>query len=165
MAEKRPMSEEGRDRLRFAWDFFVRRGIAVLAGAVFVYAGITKVADPMRFASDINNYQIIPWSIGVRLAFYLPWLEILCGLALITRRLYSGALSILLGLMLIFIGATIVAKARGIDITCGCFGAASNNLGFVGHLALDFALLAALIALWSLPCTWTVGVSTQSRDP
>ena len=159
------MSEEGRDRSRFAWDSFVRRGLAVLAGAVFVYAGIVKVADPMRFASDIKNYQIIPWLIGVRLAFYLPWLEILCGLALITRRLYSGALSILLGLMLIFIGATIVAKARGIDITCGCFGAASNNLGFVGHLALDFALLAALIALWSLPCTWTVGVSTQSRDP
>ena len=159
------MSEEGRDRQRFAWDLFVRRGLAVLAGAVFVYAGIAKVADPIRFASDINNYQIIPWSIGVRLAFYLPWLEILCGLALITRRLYSGALSILLGLMLIFIGATIVAKARGIDITCGCFGAASNNLGFAGHLALDFALLAALIALWSLPCTWTVGVSTQSRDP
>ncbi len=159
------MSEEGRDRPRFAWDFFVRRGIAVLAGAVFVYAGVTKAADPMRFASDINNYQIIPWSIGVRLAFYLPWLEILCGLALITRRLYSGALSILLGLMLIFIGATIVAKARGIDITCGCFGAASNNLGFVGHLVLDLALLAALIALWSLSCAWNVGVRTQSRGP
>jgi len=159
------MSEEGRDRQRFAWDLFVRRGLAVLAGAVFVYAGIVKVADPMRFASDINNYQIIPWSIGVRLAFYLPWLEILCGLALITRRLYSGALSILLGLMLIFIGATIVAKARGIDITCGCFGAVSNNLGFVGHLALDLALLAALIALWSLSCAWNVGVRTQSRGP
>ncbi len=159
------MSQEGRDRPRFAWDFFVRRGLAVLVGAVFVYAGIVKVADPLRFASDINNYQIIPWSIGVRLAFYLPWLEILCGLALITRRLYSGALSILLGLMLIFIGATIVAKARGIDITCGCFGAASNNLGFVGHLVLDLALLAALIALWSLSCAWTVGVRTQSRGP
>ena len=28
-----------------------------------------------------------------------------------------------------------------------------------------FALLAALIALWSLPCAWNVGVSTQSRGP
>ena len=159
------MSEEGRDRLRFAWDFFVRRGLAVLAGAVFVYAGIVKVADPMRFASDINNYQIIPWSIGVRLAFYLPWLEILCGAALLVRQLYLGALSILSALMVIFIVATLAAKFRGIDITCGCFGAASNNFGFVGHLALDLALLAGLIALWFLPCAWNVGVSTQSKGP
>ncbi|MEP6709598.1 MAG: MauE/DoxX family redox-associated membrane protein [Verrucomicrobiota bacterium] len=159
------MSEEGRDRTRFAWDFFVRRGLAVLAGAVFVYAGIAKVADPMRFASDINNYQIIPWAIGVRLAFYLPWLEILCGAALLVRQVYLGALSILSALMVIFIGATVAAKFRGIDITCGCFGAASNNLSFVGHLALDLALLAALIALWSLPCAWSIGIRTQPRGP
>jgi putative oxidoreductase len=142
------MNEEGRDRPRFAWDFFVRRRIAVLTGAVFVYAGIVKVADPMRFASDINNYQIIPWSIGVRLAFYLPWLEILCGFALILRRLYLGGLSILTALISIFIVASIAAKIRGIDITCGCFGHASKNWSFTGHLALDLAILAALLALY-----------------
>ena len=141
------MSEEGRNRPRFAWDSFVRRGLAVLAGAVFVYAGIVKVADPMRFASDINNYQIIPWSIGVRLAFYLPWLEILCGFALILRRLYLGGLSILTALISIFIVATIAAKVRGIDITCGCFGHASKNWSFTSHLAMDLAILAALLAL------------------
>src|SRR5438552_13410081 len=141
------MSEEGRDRPRFAWDFFVRRGLAVLAGAVFVYAGIAKVVDPMRFASDINNYQIIPWSIGVRLAFYLPWLEILCGLALIFRRLYLGGLSILTGLVSMFIIASIIAKTRGLDITCGCFGHASRNWNFMTHLALDFAILGALITI------------------
>jgi uncharacterized membrane protein YphA (DoxX/SURF4 family) len=142
------MSEEGRNRPRFAWDSFVRRGLGVLTGAVFVYAGIAKVTDPMRFASDINNYQIIPWSIGVRLAFYLPWLEILCGFALIFRRLYLGGLSILTALISIFIVATIAAKIRGIDITCGCFGHASKNWSFTGHLALDLAILAALLTLY-----------------
>jgi putative oxidoreductase len=142
------MSEGGRNRPRFAWDSFVRRGLAVLTGAVFVYAGIVKVADPMRFASDINNYQIIPWAIGVRLAFYLPWLEILCGFALIFRRLYLGGLSILTALISIFIVATVASKIRGIDITCGCFGHASKNWSFTGHLALDLAILAALLALY-----------------
>jgi hypothetical protein len=83
----------------------------------------------------------------VRLAFYLPWLEIFCGLALIARRLYLGGLSILTVLTSIFIIATIAAKIRGLDITCGCFGHASKNWSFTAHVALDLSLLAALIAL------------------
>ena len=118
-----------------------------IIGGLFIYAGILKALDPMRFAVDIDNYKTVPWFIGIRLAFYLPWLEILCGVALITRRLYLGGLSILVVLSSIFIMATVVAKARGFDIACGCFGHASKYLSFAGHLALDFAILAALLVL------------------
>jgi putative oxidoreductase len=126
---------------------FVWRIVDILVGGLFIYAGVLKALDPIGFATDIDNYKTLPWFIGVRLAFYLPWLEILCGLALITRQLYIGGLSILTALISIFIIASIAAKARGIDITCGCFGQASKNLSFAGHLALDFALLAAVIFL------------------
>jgi putative oxidoreductase len=126
----------------------VWRIVEFIIGGIFIYAGVLKAMEPLSFANDIENYHVLPWPIGVRLAFYLPWLEILCGLALITRRLYSGAVSILFGLMLIFIGATIAAKMRGLDITCGCFGHASNNLSFTWHLVLDLVLLGGLIALW-----------------
>src|ERR1700676_1435046 len=121
------------------------RVLDFIVGALFIYAGVLKVFDPTQFAVDIDNYKTVPWFIGVRLAFYLPWLEILCGLALITRRLYLGGLSILAALTSIFIMASVVAKARGLDITCGCFGHASKYLSFAGHLALDFAILAALL--------------------
>src|SRR5467141_4619480 len=117
---------------------FVWRIVDLLVGGIFIYAGAIKALDPVQFANDIDNYKILPWAIGVRLAFYLPWLEIFCGLALITRRLYLGGLSILAALTSIFILATIIAKARGLDITCGCFGHASKYLSFAGHLALDF---------------------------
>ena len=140
------MSEE--DRPRFGLGFLVRRGLAVLAGAVFLYAGIAKVTDPLRFASDISNYQIIPWLIGVRLAFYLPWLEILCGLALIFHRFFTGAVVITSALMFVFMGATVSAKARGIDISCGCFGTASSSLTLTWHLVLNGCILAALLILW-----------------
>jgi putative oxidoreductase len=123
------------------------RIVDLIVGGLFIYAGILKALDPMRFAVDIDNYKTVPWFIGIRLAFYLPWLEILCGLALITRRLYLGGLSILAVLASIFIAASIVAKARGLDITCGCFGHASKYLSFAGHLTLDFAILAALLVL------------------
>ncbi len=137
--------------MKFAW-----RCVGLLVGAVFVFAGLTKIVDfqpfrfldPMEFARAIDNYKILPWAISVRLAFYLPWLEMICGLALIFRRLYCGALALLLALLLVFIGASIAAKARGIDISCGCFGHVSDQLSFAWHLALDFAIVAAVVALW-----------------
>jgi putative oxidoreductase len=125
----------------------VWRIMDVIVGGVFVYAGAIKVLEPVQFATDIDNYKILPWPISVGLAFYLPWLEILCGLALILRRLYLGGLSILTGLVAVFLIATIAAKVRGLDITCGCFGHASQNWNFPAHLALDLAILGALLAL------------------
>jgi hypothetical protein len=148
--------------------------VDVIIGGLFIFAALTKIfdldhviadlrrlrlgnllidlqsirlADPSGFANDIDNYKILPWTIGVGLAFYLPWLEMFCGLALILRRLYLGGLSILTGLVAVFLVATIAAKVRGLDITCGCFGHASQNWNFPTHLAVDLAILGALLAL------------------
>src|SRR4029453_1095429 len=148
MAEAQPMNRDRVGAKSFNWRLVVGRALAVLAGAVFVYAGVLKVRDPLQFASDLNNYRIIPWPVGVRLAFYLPWLEILCGLALIFHRVFAGALTITGTLMLTFIGATIWAKIQGIDVACGCFGTASSNLTLTWHLVLNSSVLAVLIFLW-----------------
>ena len=127
---------------------FLWRLVDLVIAVIFIYAGAVKVLDPVQFANDIDNYKILPWTIGVSLAFYLPWLEIFCGLALIFRLLYRGALSILTALVAIFTIATIAAKVRGLDITCGCFGHASQNWNFPAHLALDLVLLAGVILLF-----------------
>jgi putative oxidoreductase len=128
--------------MKFFW-----RILAVIVGGVFVYAGVVKVLDPVQFGLGIDNYKILPWFVSVRLAFYLPWLEILCGLALILGFLYRGGLSILTALVFVFIGATIAAKARGLDITCGCFGHASQHWSFAQHMAIDLGIFFALVAL------------------
>ena len=139
------------EQMKFAW-----RILGLLIGGVFIFAGLSKIVglqpfrllDPMEFARDIDNYKMLPWGICVGLALYLPWLEVMCGLALIFRRWYSGALTILFALLLVFIAASIAAKTRGIDISCGCFGHLSNQLSFAWHLALDFAIAAAVVVLW-----------------
>src|SRR5262245_36871629 len=118
----------------------------VLAG-IFIYAGALKAFDPVQFASDIDNYKILPWAVSVALAFYLPWLEILCALGLAFRFLYRGALALLIALMVVFTLAIIAAKVRGLDITCGCFGHASQHWSFSSHLGTNLAILAALLAL------------------
>ena len=133
----------------------MKRIVAILIGGLFVYAGIVKVIDPVEFARDIDNYKMLPWPIGVWLALYLPWLEIFCGLALMTRVFYRGSVFIVTGLMSLFIVASIVAKARGLDVSCGCFGHASTYLNFSWHLALDFLLLGGLLLLWKQPAPAT----------
>ena len=126
---------------------FVWRIVDVIVAGIFIYAGVLKVLDPVQFANDIDNYKILPWPISAALAFYLPWLEIFCGFALIVRLFYRGALSILTVLILVFTLATTAAKIRGLDITCGCFGHASQNWSFPSHLATNLAILSALLAL------------------
>src|SRR5438552_18513074 len=120
MGGRREAAGEG--CMKFFW-----RIVDLIVGGIFVYAGVVKVLDPVQFANDIDNYKTLPWFVSVRLAVYLPWLEIFCGLALIFRFLYRGGLSILTVLIAVFIGVTIAAKMRGLDITCGCFGHASRS--------------------------------------
>ena len=129
------------------WHFLWRILDFAVAG-IFIYAGALKALDPVQFATDIDNYKILPWPISVALAFYLPWLEIFCALGLVFRFLYRGALSILSASIVVFTLATIAAKVRGLDITCGCFGHASQNWSFPAHLATNLAILVALLALF-----------------
>jgi putative oxidoreductase len=133
--------------MRFSPANFLWRTLDLVIAVIFIYAGALKVLDPVQFAHDIDHYKILPWTIGVGLAFYLPWLEIFCGPALIFRLFYRGALSILTALVVVFLVATIAAKVRGLDITCGCFGHVSQNWSFPAHLALDLGILTALAAL------------------
>ena len=123
------------------------RLVGLIAAGIFIYAGVLKVLDPVQFASDIDNYKILPWPVTVALAFYLPWLEIFCALGLVFRFFYRGALSILTLSILIFTLATIAAKVRGLDITCGCFGHASQHWSFPAHLITNLAILAGLLLL------------------
>ena len=129
----------------------MKRIVAILIGGLFIYAGVVKIVNPIDFARDIDNYKMLPWPASVWLALYLPWLEILCGLALITRILYRGSVFIVTALMSLFIIVSIAAKARGLDVSCGCFGHASKYLNFSWHLVLDFLLLGGLLLLWKRP--------------
>lgn len=139
---------------------FARRILALIAGGIFVYAGVLKALDPVQFGLDIDNFKILPWFISMRFAFFLPWLEILCGLALIFHFLYRGGLSILTVLILVFIGATVAAKTRGLDITCGCFGHASQHWSFAQHMAIDLPIFFALVVL-----LWIELIQGARHDP
>ena len=140
--------------MRFSLGNFIWRIVDLIIAAIFIYAGVLKALDPVQLAHDIDHYKILPWTVGVGLAFYLPWLEIFCGLALIFRLFYRGALSILTALVVVFLVSTIAAKVRGLDITCGCFGHASQNWSFPRTWRW----------IWEFSLLWLCFVTAASRE-
>ena len=98
-----------------AW--IVRIGL----GALFVVAGIGKIADPTGFAAIVANYRLLPSALVAPTAVVLPWVETLCGLALLVGRLERGGALLINLLMLVFIGVTIYNGYRGLNVACGCF--------------------------------------------
>jgi putative oxidoreductase len=100
--------------------------VRVALGLVFVYSSWAKIADPPGFAEMVWNYRILPGFLVNPVAIVLPWLELLAGLALISRFLRKGA-ALLIGLMLaVFMVALSTDLARGIAIECGCFPTAAE---------------------------------------
>ncbi len=126
---------------------WARRALRVVIALLFIYAGISKAIAPLRFVTDIANFHLLPWIVAPPLAFYLPWLEITCGIALLFFARIDGALWILLALTSVFVFALTSARLRGIDISCGCFGHSMPDFSFSWHLVLNLAVGAILLLL------------------
>jgi len=123
-----------------------------LLGAVFIYAGWGKIADPAAFSQAIANYQLLPLSWINVVALTLPWLEMTCGLALITGVMARGSALLTALMLIIFMIALASGIYRGLDIHCGCFAdssQASTNLYL--DLLRDGILLAVCFMVLCRP--------------
>jgi len=92
-----------------------------ILGAVFIYASLDKIADPVSFSTNIDNYHISPIAINNLAALILPWIELIIGLSLITGVFLDGASILTIGLLAFFIFIITQAYMRGISLECGCF--------------------------------------------
>jgi uncharacterized membrane protein YphA (DoxX/SURF4 family) len=119
----------------------------VVVGALFIYAGFSKASDPGQFIRDIWNYQLLPESVAYWIAAYLPYLEIFAGIALITGFQRNGARLLVFGMLIVFVTMLISAWARGLDISCGCFGptSADTRANYPVLLARNVLLAAGLL--------------------
>ncbi len=117
----------------------------ILLGGVFLFAGVAKALDPGSLAASIRSYGLnLPeWFVSVS-AYSLPYLEILLGLYLLAGLFTKPSAWTTNALMLLFIVALAQGAARGLEIDCGCFGAAGNE---AGNLWLDALRDVGLLAL------------------
>lgn len=115
--------------------------LRIFIALVFLAAGVLKLHDPLAFSDGIDAFQIFPGWIINPLAMVLPYFEILTGLGILSVRTRSAAALAACGLSLCFVLLYASALARGLDVTCGCFGKweilqASTRVGFVRAVVL-----------------------------
>jgi uncharacterized membrane protein YphA (DoxX/SURF4 family) len=121
--------------------------------AVFIFASWGKIVDPAAFAGTIANYQILPPVWVNPAALLLPWLELVCGLGLLSGLLVRGSAFIVVILLSIFAVALAYSAYRGLDIHCGCFASSSEVApNLAKDLFRDLVLLA--MAVWVLIRHW-----------
>jgi len=116
--------------------------VRVSLGILFIWASADKIFHPGAFAKIVNNYQILPGELVNIAAIILPWLELLCGLSLITGVFVRPSAAWLGLLLVVFTLAVSINLGRGININCGCFSTSSHarTLG-VSLLLQDFGML------------------------
>jgi len=116
--------------------------------AVFVVAGLGKMLDANGFATVISHYQMLPARMIYGAALAVPAIEVVGALALFCGVLVRGTLVVLNILMAAFLCAMGLAMARGLDVTCGCFGGAGQTIS-KETLTRDAILFAVgLVAVW-----------------
>jgi uncharacterized membrane protein YphA (DoxX/SURF4 family) len=118
-------------------------------GGVFAYAGWVKARDPGQFIRDLWGFRLLPEDAAYWIAAYAPYLEIVAGLALITGIQRRGAHLLLIAMLVVFIASLATAWARGLDVSCGCFGSGSAAArgathGLLWPITRDVLLLAGV---------------------
>ena len=102
----------------------------ILAG-VFIYAGFQKIGKPLMFADEIRMYGVLDRGAFLyTVAVVLPWIEILCGISMITGIFLRGSALLLVilnawFLVIVTIRTIAIMSTQEISFThvyfdCGC---------------------------------------------
>jgi putative oxidoreductase len=90
-------------------------------GWVFIIACLHKIAQPGSFAMDIATYDILPLGLINIMALSLPWIELAVGIMIVLGLRTRAAALVIAGMMVMFTVAILMALAKGLDMSCGCF--------------------------------------------
>ncbi|MDZ7860534.1 MAG: MauE/DoxX family redox-associated membrane protein [Candidatus Krumholzibacteriota bacterium] len=76
----------------------------IILAAVFIYAAFGKINKPMLFSQQIKEYGIFDGSFLLyTVAVVLPWIELLCGISLITGIFIRGTSLVLTAINIMFL--------------------------------------------------------------
>jgi putative oxidoreductase len=129
--------------------------VQLALGAIFVAAALPKITDPPSFAHMIYNYRLLPAGLINISALVMPWVELLCGLALILGVWRKAALSIIGTMLVVFIIAISINLARENAIDCGCFDVSKANLTREQRLGdMKFVILRDIGMLLMVAQVW-----------
>ncbi len=104
------------------------RVLRVILGALFLWAGLSKMPQIENFARTIDAFNLLPHTLILPTAIILPYVEFLTGLSLLLGFKTRLSACVCLGLLCLFAIALGINIVRGInDIPCGCFGSGTDD--------------------------------------
>ena len=124
-----------------------------VVGVVWVVAAVLKLPHPEESVTAVRAYQLLPQGLATQVGHLLPILELVVGAVLLLGVLtrFGAAVSALL--LLAFIVGMASVWARGITISCGCFGNGGYDPDAAAKYPWEIARDAGLLAL-SLFLVW-----------
>jgi uncharacterized membrane protein YphA (DoxX/SURF4 family) len=150
--------------MKIALEFDGKAVLRWLLAILLIWAALGKIANLQEFHASLAAYRLpLPGAL-LRLAVtVVPWLELLCGIFLVTGgRFRQAGLLWTVMLCAVFVLATGQAWGRGLEISCGCF-----KLDFLGDGAAKQALESVQFAFFrsGLLLGAAVYLFRTSRDP
>lgn len=135
-------------------DFFFSPLIYLLVrtavSAIFLWSGISKLMAADNFAVIIESYGLLPDNWTLLVAVALSLLEVVAGLGLLAD--IKGSLTVIAGLLGLFIVILSYGIWLGLDIDCGCFGSedpeAKTFHGLRSALVRDIIMMLGIFILY-----------------
>lgn len=107
-----------------------------IAGGAFIIAPIMKLQNPQSFMLSINGFGLVPPTLVPFMAYFIPWLELACGILLLYGLWTRAAAVAAGGLYAMFTLALAYVILAGLPVDCGCFG------GLFGGETVSWTMIA-----------------------
>lgn len=135
-------------------DMAIQALLSIILGVCFLAAALPKLRHPKGFVLVVLEYRILPLRLSRVYARFLPPLECLAGLLLLSGIAVRSAAIILSLFLISFIIGVGINMGRGRTLECHCFGQTTKRMIGWKLLLEDIALLCASIALTVFASQW-----------
>lgn len=127
--------------------------VRLVLGILWIWAAIPKLHSPLTFVQAVRAYDATPEWLSQAIAYGLPVLEFCLGVVLILGIMVRIAAAASAALFVVFLIGLIQAAARGLQLSCGCFGGGGETLQtqYTLDILRDVGLLvlAGYLIVWS----------------
>ena len=139
--------------------------IRLILGGLFLAAGLSKVGAPLKTLATIYSYQIVvPDWIASIIAYGLPWMEILLGLAMLAGLWLPVTTGWIAAMLAMFALLTVQAWWRDLPIDCGCVDLSTLHPALAALSTPGGATLRNIVLL-ALCATLLALTKAKSRAP
>ncbi|GAB5443099.1 MAG: hypothetical protein Fues2KO_34480 [Fuerstiella sp.] len=130
------------------WRQLFERAVSLLIAIVLLRSATHHFTNPYAFLISIYKYELVNPRVGEVVAITLPALQSLVAIGLLSRVAVSASLMLSTTLMTMFTAVQATALAKGLDISCGCFGPVSERqVNFSSVTFVGILTIAAAVAL------------------